>query len=406
MKTKLFFLFLLAGITLDLSMAQELTISGWSVNGTEYLSVYVKGGIITKIEKTPPPSSCNQKIYLAPGLIDTQVNGYASVSFSEKGLNGDKILKITEALYKEGVTTYFPTIITGPKETTIDNLKILSKACEDPELSHVIPGFFLEGPYISPEEGYRGVHNMEWIRRPDWVEFEKFYEASGKKIIQVGLAPELPGAMPFISKAVSENIVVSLAHHNANSEEIREAVKAGASVTTHLGNGCANFIQRHNNPLWPQLANDHLTASIIADGHHLTADELTVFYKVKGPDHLMLVSDVTELAGMPPGEYDWNGKKVILTDDGALVYPEDNVLAGASFPLRKGVINMHLLAGCTLEEAFNLATQNPARVYKLVDRGLLKEGRSADLIIFSIKNDEIVVRETIVGGKIVYQIKP
>jgi N-acetylglucosamine-6-phosphate deacetylase len=233
-----------------------------------------------------------------------------------------------------------------------------------------------------------------------------FYEASGEKIIQIGVAPEQEGALEFIRKCREKGIVVSLAHHNGDAATIAQAVLLGARVSTHLGNGCANMIHRHNNPLWPQLAADQITPAIIADGHHLTKEELKVFFKVKGADNLMLVSDATELSGMPAGEYDWNGKTVVMTEDGMLQYPEQNGLAGASFPIRTGVGNMVQLAGCTLEEAVTMATQTPAKVYNLNDRGILQEGLSADLILFSMEEGEMVIHETIVQGKTVYKKHP
>ena len=309
MKIKYPLFFILCNMLVNRSLEQPVKYSGWDTGGKEYLTVTVNHGKIENIARGKGPGDTGPKIYMAPGLIDTQVNGYARVSFSGQDLTAEGITRIVNGLIKEGVTTFFPTLITAPPEITQNNLKVLSDACHDGFLAHVMPGFFLEGPYISPEEGYRGVHDKNWIRPPDWNEFETFYNASGQKIIQVGLAPETDGALDFISKATARGIVISLAHHNADAATIRKAVEAGAKVSTPLGNGCANLIQRHNNPLWPQLANDGLTASIIADGHHLTPEELTVFYKVKGPDHLMLVSDITELAGMPPGEYEWDGKR-------------------------------------------------------------------------------------------------
>jgi N-acetylglucosamine-6-phosphate deacetylase len=273
----------------------------------------------------------------------------------------------------------------------------------NPELAHSMPGFFMEGPYISPVDGFRGAHQKKWVRPPDWEEFQVFYEAAEGKILQIGLAPEIEGAMDFIKKCRELGITIALAHHNASAAQVEEAVNLGARVSTHLGNGCANLIHRHDNPLWPQLANDQLIASIIADGHHLRKEELQVFYKVKGPGHLMLVSDATELAGMPAGTYQWDGKEVVMTEDGMLKYPAQDVLAGASFPVRTGIKNMMKLAGCSLEEAIQMATITPANVYNLIDRGEINEGMSADLILFTIEADEIIVRETILQGKVVYR---
>lgn len=385
-----------------MTMSQTRQFSGYSVDGVHYLTIQVKDSKIFTIQESIKERGPDIKTYIAPGLIDTQVNGYMSVSFNNKGLTPGKIKTLTEALWKEGVTTFFPTIITNPPELVNDNLRILSGTVKDPLMGHVIPGYFLEGPYISPVDGFRGAHDREWVRKPDWDEFMSFYNSAEGKIIQIGLAPELDGAMEFIKKCIDLGVMVSLAHHNGSAEQIGQAVDLGARVSTHLGNGCANMIPRHNNPLWPQLAEERLTPSIIADGHHLTKAELQVFFKMKGPDNLMLVSDATELAGMPPGEYNWNGKTVVVTDDGMLQYPEQQVLAGASFPIRSGVMNMVKLAGCSLPDAIHMATAVPARTYGMKDRGVLEEGKSADLIIFSIEDGQMVIRKTIVAGETVY----
>ena len=400
-------LFFLIGFHITLhSMAQDRSVSGYAVDEQSQVTITVKDGKILTVRKTPAQPTGGEKIYIAPGLIDTQINGYASVSFNNEGLTVEALQKVTEALWKEGVTTFFPTLITNPGDLTRTNLTLLKEATKDPVLSHVMPGYFLEGPYISPEDGFRGVHQKEWIRPPDWEEFMSFYEASGEKIIQVGLAPEQEGALEFIRKCREKGITVSLAHHNGDAATIAQAVQLGARVSTHLGNGCANFIHRHNNPLWPQLAAPEITPTIIADGHHLIKEELQVFFKVKGADNLMLVSDATELSGMPPGEYEWNGQTVVMTEDGMLQYPEQNVLAGASFPIRSGVANMVQMAGCSLEEAVTMATQTPAKVYALNDRGTLQEGLSADLILFTLKDGEMLIHETIVQGKTVYKKTP
>ncbi len=383
-------------------MAQSAIYSGLQLNDAAYINIEIDDGKISRI-KSIDKSESESKIYIAPGLIDTQINGYRSISFSETGLTVEKVKKITEALWKEGVTTFFPTLITNNPDIVIQNLKTLSKAIEDPVIDHCIPGFFLEGPYISSLDGFRGAHNADWVREPDWNEFFGFYEAANRRIIQVGVAPEIVGSIDFIRQCAILGIHVSLAHHNGTTSQINEAVANGARISTHLGNGCANLIHRHNNPIWPQLANNLLTPSIIADGHHLTKEELTVFYQVKGPDHLMLVSDVTQLAGMPPGSYEWDGKTVVMTEDGMLQFPEQQVLAGASFPIRYGVMNMVRLVNLPLENAFNMATRTPAKVYQLNDRGELRTGMSADLVLFTIENGQMNILQTVVQGKVVFK---
>ncbi|HID39808.1 MAG TPA: N-acetylglucosamine-6-phosphate deacetylase, partial [Calditrichaeota bacterium] len=248
----------------------------------------------------------------------------------------------------------------------------------------------------------RGAHNVKYVRKPDWREFMEWYEASEENIIEVSLAPEIEGALEFISKLRQKGIVVALAHHNADAEVVKKAVDAGARISTHLGNACANRISRHYNPIWPQLADDRLMASIIVDGLHLTPEEVRVFYKVKGPFNTILVSDLSSLAGMPPGEYERFGQKVVVQPNGMISLPSQNVLAAASFMISKGIENMLRFTGCTLAQAVNLASRNPARLLGLADRGEIKKGLRADLVLFEMSNHQIEIQKTIVGGRVVF----
>jgi N-acetylglucosamine-6-phosphate deacetylase len=265
-------------------------------------------------------------------------------------------------------------------------------------------GYHLEGPYISPIDGYRGAHPLKFVRKPDWNEFMELYEASGRNILQVTLAPEIEDGMDFISKCREKNIVVALGHHNASSVQLTESVDRGAQISTHFGNGCANSINRHVNPLWPQLADDRLMISIICDGFHLLPEEIRVFYKVKGPEKTIITSDVTGYGGLAPGKYKTaDGETIELAQDGALTYPAQKVLYGSASPLTKGVSNVLKFTGCNLGEAIQMASTNPAKLYGLTDRGEIKPGMRADLILFTLDNFNINIKKTIVAGEIMYE---
>jgi N-acetylglucosamine-6-phosphate deacetylase len=285
----------------------------------------------------------------------------------------------------------------------IENFSIMKEAIADEEISLSVPGFHLEGPYISPVDGFRGAHPAEWVRPPDWNEFQSFYEASGKHIIEVSVAPELEGAIDFIRKLRELDIIVALAHHNGSVLQIKEAVDAGAVLSTHLGNGCANMIHRHNNPLWPQLADTRLTASLIVDGFHLTREEVQVFTRAKGAEGVIIVSDLSSLAGMPPGEYERFGRTVVVHPNGMIALPSQNVLAAASFLITRGVENMVRFTGCSLADAIHMATRNPARLMGLRDRGTITPGKRADLVLFSFEDGKINIIRTYVAGKLVYE---
>lgn len=375
------------------------------VEGLLYLdgqpvSIEMFDGKITRIKQLSS-GSAKTEVYVAPGLIDIQVNGYMGVDFSDQDLTPEFMYEATKALWKEGVTTYLPTLITRDHERLAKSFTLLAEVLNDKTIGMSIPGFHLEGPYISPVQGYRGAHPEEYVRLPDWNEFAELQERAHHAIKLITVAPEMEGVIPFIEKCYDSGVVVSLGHHNGTPEIIEQAVEAGASLSTHLGNGCANEINRHHNPLWPQLSNDGLSITIIADGSHLTKEEVRTFYKVKGAERTILVSDALSFAGLPPGEYEKDGMTYLLTED-VVKFPSENVLAGAAMPISRCISNIMNYTQCTLEEAIQMASTNPARLLGLNNLGEIKEGKRADLILFTLEDGAMVIQKTIVAGEVVY----
>ena len=378
------------------------------------VSVSIKDGIIVKIER-PESVNGNDNLFIAPGLIDIQINGYQSVSFSLEGadetaastgdLTFEDVKNVTEGLWEEGVTTYFPTLTTNSRDLLMKNFKVLTSAMSDPSLLGSVPGFHLEGPYISSVDGYRGAHPKEHVRKPDWDEFLEFHKATGNRIIIVTVAPETEGAYEFIRKCREKGIVVSLGHHNGSAEEIKLAADNGAGMSTHLGNGCASNINRHLNPIWPQLADDRLIASIICDGFHLPPDLIKVIYNAKGADNIVITSDITSYAGLPAGEYKIkSGETIVKTPEGNLKFSgQGGGLYGSAMPLWSGIGNVMKITGCSLAKAIQMTTTNAARLSNLNDRGKLEPGKRADIIMFTMDDFKMNIKKTMVAGKIVYQ---
>ena len=277
----------------------------------------------------------------------------------------------------------------------------MAKAKKDPEIGRSIPGFHLEGPYISPVKGFRGAHLEKYIKNPDWKEFQELQKAANNGIKLITLAPELEGAIPFIRNCVASDVVVALGHHNGSVEDIQLAADAGAKMATHLGNGCANEINRHHNPIWPQLSDDRITPSIIADGFHLTKEEVRSFYKAKGVNKTILVSDALDLAGLPPGEYT-RGERTLLLTPNVVKLPKENVLAGAASPISQCVGVIMKFTQCSLGDAIQMASTNPAKMFSLHDLGEIGQDKRADLILFTMENNEMVIKKTYVAGQLVY----
>ncbi|MEO9894086.1 amidohydrolase family protein [Aurantibacter sp.] len=401
MRTTSLFALLFLMLTTSFTVPENSNIiQGVLYSNHQLVGIETTDGKISKITRFANDAKSSE-LYLAPGLIDVQINGYMGVDFSGPDLTVSDVKKATKALWKAGVTSYFPTLITSDMNRLKKNFAIMAEARKDPEIAKSIPGFHLEGPYISPIAGFRGAHLEKYIKNPNWEEFTALQKAADNGIILITLAPELDGAIPFIRKCVESGVVVSLGHHNGTDQDVQLAVDAGASMATHLGNGCANEINRHHNPIWPQLSEDKITISVIADGYHLTKEEVRTFYKSKGVHKTILVSDALDLAGMPPGEY-VRGERTLLLTPNVVKLPKENVLAGAASPISKCLGVFMDFTQCSLKDAVKMASTNPAELFGLDSIGEIEQGKRADIILFSMDNNEVIIEKTYVNGKLVY----
>ncbi len=328
-------------------------------------------------------------VWIAPGFIDLQLNGYGGYDFNlgswtPAHRHDEAPWRIMELAARAGTTKVCPTIVTGSREAIAASLRSLTSAMrQDDDLLRSFPGIHLEGPYLSSEEGPRGAHPLEHLRDPDWAEFAAWQEAAEGRIKIVTLAPERPGALPFIARLVNSGVVVSIGHTAANADQIHDAVLAGASLSTHLGNGAHAIMRRHPNYIWDQLADDGLTATIIADGHHLPAAVVKSMARGKGPDRLVLVSDSVSLGGCPPGLYDNDRHEVLAS--GKVVLAGTPYLAGAGHLLDVCVANALQMTGWSMGTVIRLATENPARVLGMDPlQTQIVPGSETDLTLFRL----------------------
>lgn len=343
------------------------------------IEVSIKDGKIHSIA----PGSPQQDLWLSQGLVDLQVNGYAGCDLNAESITPDLVSALTHHLLAVGVTTFLPTIITASEERILFALRVIAEARHrSPLLTHVIPFVHVEGPHLSPAEGPRGAHPLDHIRPPSIAEFERWQAASGGLVGMVTVSPHWDTALAYIAHLASHGCWVAIGHTDAEPARVHAAADAGAVLSTHLGNGVAGNLPRHPNLLWAQLADDRLTASFIADGHHLPADTLKTMLRARGTDRSILISDTVALAGMPPGRYEAAiGGTVELTADGRIGLPNTAILAGAALPLKSGIATVARLPGFSLGEAIRMATVNPGRFTG--GRGVLQFGAPADLVQFA-----------------------
>jgi N-acetylglucosamine-6-phosphate deacetylase len=347
-------------------------------------------------------SPSGDSIYVTPGWIDLQVNGFAGVDYNAPSSSLDEIARSIRAILQTGVTRFYPTVITGSPEAMSGALHNLARAKEASWEGAAMEAFHLEGPYISPEDGPRGAHPSRWVRPPDWDQFQRFQEAARGNIRLVTLSPEWPDAPRFIEALTSAGVVASIGHTRAASAEIAAAVSAGATLSTHLGNGAHAVLPRHPNYIWDQLAEDRLAASFIVDGIHLAPAFLKVALRAKGLERAILVTDAVMPAGCPPGPYQLGEVDVELHSDGSVRLLGGTRLAGSALRMDRALQNVMRMAGLSLPEAIPLATRNPARIGRIASRQRgLNPGERADLVRFSVSQPtgEIVVVETFLAGR-------
>lgn len=362
------------------------------------IEVSFENGIVMDIR----PGRHEKDCWLAAGLIDLQVNGYDGEDINADDLDTDTVLRLTEKMMATGVTTFLPTVITSSEEKITAALRTIAEARKrSAVVANVIPYVHVEGPHISPIDGPRGAHPQEHVRPPNLAEFNRWQEASGRLVGMITLSPHFKEAEEYIAAVTKRGVVVALGHTDATSEEARKAVDAGASLSTHLGNGIGAILPRHPNVLWTQLADDRLSATMIADGHHLPPDTLKAMVRAKSVARSILVSDAVAVAGKPPGVYDTPvGGRVELHADGRLSLTGTAYLAGAVRPVKDGVALACRMVGISLAEALTMATVNPGRF--VGGRGVLQIGARADLIQFTHDETamELRIESVVVGGRV------
>ncbi|WP_029138097.1 N-acetylglucosamine-6-phosphate deacetylase [Nakamurella lactea] len=340
-------------------------------------------------------------LLLTPGLIDLQLNGFAGIDVNAPTGPLD-LIELVRRLWDRGVTTVFPTIISAERSQTRSSIARLVAAIDrDPLVAAAVPGLHLEGPYLSDQDGYRGAHSAPLLRDPDIDEFDQWQRTANGLIAIMTLAPERTGALEFTRHLADNGVLASIGHSAATAEQVHAFVAAGGRLSTHLGNGIPSVIDRHRNPIWPQLVDDALTAGLIADGHHLPADAFLGLVRAKGIERCVLTSDAAALAGCPPGDYTTPvGGAVTVASDGSLRLAGTPYLAGSGASLLDCVRWASRTIGPAA--AVTMATANPARLLGLTDRGRLQVGARADLVQFAPAADggpgEVVT--VVVGGTV------
>ncbi|MBI5280401.1 MAG: amidohydrolase family protein [Candidatus Solibacter usitatus] len=367
------------------------------------------GAVLQSVEPLVTPG--DGATYLAPGFIDIQVNGFAGADYCSPETPLELIEHSLNVQFSTGVTRLLATVITGGPDAMLGALRNLARARATLRHGRAMEGFHVEGPHISPNDGPRGAHPRPQVRPPDVEEYKRWQDAAEGRVKLVTLSPEWPQAPAYIEYLVRDGVTVSIGHLDATEAQIDDAVRAGATLSTHLGNGAHKTLPRHPNYLWQQLAEDRLNASFIADGIHLDGRFLTVALRAKGLERAVLVTDAVMPAGCEPGPYMLGEVEVQLhaaaSESGCqrVTLRDGDRLAGSALRMDRGIEFLMKLAGLSLAEAVTLATRNPARVARIPHRQRgLQPGERADVVEFEYDKSgpSIRVLRTWLDGELVY----
>jgi N-acetylglucosamine-6-phosphate deacetylase len=299
-----------------------------------------------------------------PGLFDLQVNGFAGIDFNAPDLTAGRVDEAVARMQATGVTRCLPTLITSSFERFAASARVLSSSA-----NQGIAGIHMEGPYLAPDDGSRGAHPRAHLTAASIDDFRRRQDAARGRIVLVTLAPEVPGALGLIEHLVASAIHVAIGHTNATPPQLADAMAAGATLATHLGNGCAQLLPRHPNVIWELLAADGVFASFIVDGHHLPPATVKAMIRAKGTARTMLVTDAVAAAGSTPGRYTLGAVECELAADGRVSSPGSPYLAGSSLTLDRAIANTVRFTGLPIDAVIPMASTTPAAYLGTTTRG-------------------------------------
>ncbi len=297
-------------------------------------------------------------------LFDFQVNGFGGVDFQSPDLDVEAMRHAVAALSQHQTTRIFFTLITDDIDALCRKLEnIESLRTKDAAIAAMVQGYHLEGPWISTETGYNGAHPIEHARHGSIADYQRLRDAAGGRLKLITLAPETPDCLPLIEAATSDGIRISLGHTNASEAAIDNAIRAGATMATHLGNAVPAEMHRHDNIIQRLLARDELIACLIPDGIHLPPFVLKNYFRAKPIGKAFFTTDCMSAAGAPPGRYQVGPHEMDVGSDGIVHLPGDTRFAGSSLTLDRGVENIAEWLDLAPKDAISLCSDIPAEYF-------------------------------------------
>jgi len=307
-------------------------------------------------------TTCASEAETAPGLFDPQINGFAGVDFQRDGVTPAELVQAVQGLRTAGCTRFLLTLITDRWESLLGKLGHLrSLRAGSVELQQAIAGWHLEGPFLSEKPGFHGAHDPALMLDPTPVHIRELREAAGEDLVLLTLAPERAGGIKAIELAVSLGMKVSLGHTDAPAACLREAMSAGATGFTHLGNACPQQLDRHDNILWRVLDTPELTISLVPDKRHVSPALFRLIHRALPSDRIIYTTDAMAAAGAPPGRHTLGALELEVREDRIVRQPGRTNFAGSALTPAEAVFNAAEMLGATWQETWQRMSLNPTR---------------------------------------------
>jgi N-acetylglucosamine-6-phosphate deacetylase len=318
-----------------------------------------RDGQITALEETS--STPPREIWIAPPLVDLQINGYAGIDFQRDNLSAEELLHAARALRRDGCAHFLLTLITDEWSRLLARLELFRKLREESdELREAIIGWHIEGPFLSEKPGFCGAHNPAFMRDPTAEDIRRLRAVCGNDRVMITIAPERAGALEAIQLATSLGIRMSLGHTDASAETLQRAVSAGATGFTHLANGCPRELDRHDNILWRACETRGLTVSFIPDGIHVSPAPFRLLHSMLS-DPIYYTTDAMAAAGAKPGRYTIGGIQVEVGADQIVRQPGKTNFAGSALTPVQGVFRAAEMLKVPWQECWRRFSDAPSR---------------------------------------------
>lgn len=331
---------------------------------------------------------------IVPGFIDVHTHG--AYGFDTNDANEEGLRNWMKNIVKEGVTGILPTTITQSEEVLTKAVKNVAKVVEDGYEGAEILGIHFEGPYL--DQVYKGAQPEQYCVKADVEQFERYLKASNNLIKIVTLACEHDEDYKLTKYLRAHGIVASQGHSGATFEQARMAIANGANSMTHVYNGMTKFHHRDPGLVGAAFRYRNVYGEIICDGNHSTYEALNDYFKAKGPDYCVMITDSLMVKGLPVGtKVLFGGNEIELYPDGSAHLTETKGLAGSTLNVNKGLEILVEKAMIDFQSAINACTINPATLIGVQDRkGSIQTGKDADLVVL---NDDYSVEMTYTKGK-------